>query len=390
MTDEPEPELIWSRIHRGGDDFLASLSAIIGRWEAEHPGRLTPVGEGPVLLLASDYAGQHAGSRYETFSFLVADHVYLWLWDEMRRAVREKFLSNGRRMAYKSLKDGQRQRALVPFLRAANAIQGVLFTLAVDKTILPALAGASEETMRHFPRWKPASIGKLAVIASVAATLVAGLADPRGPGQHLLWISDHDDILPDESRAEEALLVAARVLNAYVSQEIGDVTWMTPSPDEDSRFMEDLLALPDLAAGVLAELLTAGCYVYDEDLRAPVARPGHPPARKSAAVRDWYVERGHPLARVLVVVDECGASDPYQLRVWDLPAESARDPAFDWSVEGLPRLAERFGLRTAPGGRGIAMPRTVLRQAEMLKALNLLRNEHISFGVGNEGKPDGS
>ena len=90
---------------------------------------------GDLIYIASDYGGAHAPSSYETITVVYADFDASALWELHRRSIRHRFLLDGRRMAFKSLNDGNRRRALIPFLSAANHLSGVSVTLAIRKSI---------------------------------------------------------------------------------------------------------------------------------------------------------------------------------------------------------------------------------------------------------------
>lgn len=259
MKNDPS---VWSTLAPTEFGLLNNLSDIVAKWEAENPGSLTPVGDGPILLLASDYGGQHREARFETFSFLVADWIYLWLWDEMRREVRRTILPE-RTIGYKNLNDGVRRKALAPFLRAANVIPGLLFTVALDKKTRPKIIHAESETMGDGRIWKASSAERLALIAGIATVLVAGLSDSRSPGQHILWVTDQDEIIPDKKRSRDALDILASFVHRWVPQNIGDVFWSIPTNKGANYQNEDILSLPDLVSGAIADLLTKSSFIFD-------------------------------------------------------------------------------------------------------------------------------
>src|SRR6266700_5970420 len=75
---------------------------------------------GPCLIVTSDYSGSHSGSAFEVYSLLVGDLTRCREWFRVRSGIRSEFLKDRRRMSYKTLNDRQRQRALGPFLAAAD------------------------------------------------------------------------------------------------------------------------------------------------------------------------------------------------------------------------------------------------------------------------------
>jgi len=250
----------WCPINRPNLGVADSISERIRTEEWRCPGLLTPVSRGPTLLLVSDYAGDHANSRFQALSFLVADLVYLWYWDEVRTELRREVLRDTRRLAYKKLEsDEWRAQALVPFLRAANSIPGLLITFLIDKRIgtlfMPdAEADALIEPAVIREHWGAKPFEKLLRVAHLSALLVSGLV---GEKQNVLWISDQDEIVPNDARHIEACKLFGQVLSHYLNCEIGRLQFATTRSDDGSLRLEDVAALPDLAAGSLAEVGTS-------------------------------------------------------------------------------------------------------------------------------------
>jgi three-Cys-motif partner protein len=90
---------------------------------------------GSHLAVGSDYSGNHKGSSFNTYCYLIMDTDRSPAWPRLRGEVRRQFLPNGRRMSFKNLGDGHRQRALIPFLQSADSISGHLVALVVTKQL---------------------------------------------------------------------------------------------------------------------------------------------------------------------------------------------------------------------------------------------------------------
>ena len=73
---------------------------------------------GPTLLAYSDYAGLDRQSRFWVMALLLIDLSASTAWNSRRTAVRERFLADGRRMAYKNLNDATPE--------AVNTFLGIL------------------------------------------------------------------------------------------------------------------------------------------------------------------------------------------------------------------------------------------------------------------------
>lgn len=90
---------------------------------------------GSHLMFGSDYSGDHKESKFRTYCYLIVDGDHSPQWPVYRRKFRTEFLLDGRRMSFKGLNDGQRRRALVPFLETADFLNGHLVGLIVTKEV---------------------------------------------------------------------------------------------------------------------------------------------------------------------------------------------------------------------------------------------------------------
>src|SRR5690348_16877621 len=77
-----------------------------------------PMMSGADIYIMSDYSGDSKASKFNVISVLYMDFRASMAWEVKRRAVRRLYLSDGRRISFKSLGDRQRQKALIPFLEA--------------------------------------------------------------------------------------------------------------------------------------------------------------------------------------------------------------------------------------------------------------------------------
>jgi len=90
---------------------------------------------GPHLMIGSDCNGDHRRSDYRVYGYLMAHADHSPTYPQARRAVRDRFLPDGRRMSYKRLADGIRQKALLPFLQAAGRFRGICCAFVVRKDL---------------------------------------------------------------------------------------------------------------------------------------------------------------------------------------------------------------------------------------------------------------
>jgi len=226
---------------------------IIGQLgSVEQLGRLRypNLGDGSHLVLASDYSGEHAHPEFRVLAFLLTTFKSVMTdWQPSRQAVRRKHLTDGRRMSFKALNDARRINALPSFLEAASQLRGVLICVGVEKThTLP---------FNHLPplehNWKPDSLKKLLEICAFGAAIVDGL---RSTGQGMHWITDDDAIVATESAKRDAMKLFGSIAHKYPNEEPRFRLGIASQFDDD-RIAEDLVAIPDLAAGAFSDMLLA-------------------------------------------------------------------------------------------------------------------------------------
>jgi hypothetical protein len=255
---------------------------------------------GPTLVVTSDYGGQHKSSTHESFSFLIADLKFCWLWDEARDRVRITHSLDKRRMSYKALNDRRRQSALLPFLAAANGIPGVLATVIVDKSFMRSLQ-IDDAERSEFPKeislWPAHVLTKMVFVLHLGALFISGLSRV---GQNVVWMTDNDDFVANDRRVIELTPLFAAMVSQYSQRRMGHFRFGTMKCDIGDLFIEDLASLPDLACGALCEIPVAGVLPKRSAIRVPVE--GHL-SSKAHAILGWLTEKGNALRRLTIVVD---------------------------------------------------------------------------------------
>lgn len=311
--------LRWGRIAQPQWGITHSIDTVIRQLELAHSDSLPDLSLGPTLLMACDYSGQHRGASHEVFSFLLADLQFCWLWDEMRSAVRTTLLKDRRRMSFKALNDRRRRSALVPFLKAADYISGLLCTVLVHKQFYSNLDLVEADRTRlppYLQTWPLNSVKKLFWISHLGGLLVAGLS---APGQNLLWFTDEDDIAANVQRITDATSVVAHAASAYLVHPLGHIRFGTTSCDSGDLFLEDIVAIPDLAAGALSELPQIRSQAPISQISVPLR--GHV-SEKALAITAWLGSGACPtLHKVVLAVDQGAAKNRVRVRALDLRVE---------------------------------------------------------------------
>ncbi len=293
----------------------SAINNVVRQLDLSHFELLPDLHLGPTLVVASDYSGQHKKATHEAFSFLIADLKLCWLWDERRKRLRKKLLSGERRMSYKQLNDGQRRRALMPFLEAADWIPGVLATVLVDKQFIRSLSLTSEDRLALpaiFKSWPTQVIQRLLLVAHIGSLFIAGLSTPA---QNIIWLTDNDDFVANDQRVIDLTPFLAGLVGSYSNQQMGHFRFGTTNCDNGDFMIEDLASLPDLAAGALCEIPMQDILLRDSHILVSASERL---PRKAASILTWLGKPSQALRRLCFVVDEGDKPGRVRVRALDL------------------------------------------------------------------------
>lgn len=258
---------------------------------------------GRALLLVADFGGHHQKQHFDTYTFLMLDLAKNVEWLARQHRFRNAILRNSRRMSFKTLNDGMRRRALVPFMRAAAGIEGCLVQFAISKVGGSLFTGVSEDEggAALLKRWKPNVQERLLRVLHLSAFLLSGLSVPS---QDVLWIIDEDDIAANVPMLTDLTELFARVVSSYNSHTLGHLRCGTTATTNDgSLVLEDLAAIADLTTGALGELCT-GFITQDVFPRRGLITPL--PSNltwKTKLIASWMAAPGFPIRRHTMIVE---------------------------------------------------------------------------------------
>lgn len=220
--------------------------------EQDRPDRIIypDLNDGSDLVLATDYSGEHEAPDFRVLGFLLTTQKSIEsVWEPARLEVRKKYLHNERRMAFKKLDDALRINAFPTFLKAASQLNGVLAYVAVEKSFQLAPKEALPPLQYN---WVPEPLEKLLEICTFGAGLINGL---RSPGQNVRWLTDDDAIVVKEEARADAWNLMTSFLFQYPDEKPLFGLGVASEFTDDELRAEDLLAIPDLAAGAFSETL---------------------------------------------------------------------------------------------------------------------------------------
>lgn len=287
--------LNWSALKNKKLGMVNTLADAIAGAEA-----CLPEFSGHRLVVSSDYGGSHTGSAFDVYSILIGDLSLCGEWFEARSGIRNQFLRNDRRMSYKTLNDRQRQRALGPFLAAADLIPGLCVSLAVSKNVGSLFQkdiGPVNPELKECLSWRKNLSERTFRVIHFVSAFVALLSRP---GQDVLWFTDEDEIAANEERLTIFTKVWANVLGHYAIHTLGHLRCGTTKCDTGLNDIEDLTAIPDLAAGAVSDLLTP----VVGSMRTGVITPLPINQKvKSTVIGNWLLNQNHRLKKLILTID---------------------------------------------------------------------------------------
>jgi hypothetical protein len=292
---------VWHSIPNPSLELIRLLNQLVVEAQDRNPQLLPDLTRSDNILIASDYSGQHQTARFESSSFLFTTRESWVAWAGYRKQLRDQFLRDGRRMSFKRLSDSQRWEALPHFLAAAGGLHGLSLTVLIDRSIRSLFQdGWVDPATFQLPQvrtWKPEPLERLLRVTTFSAFLTAGLSRE---GQSVIWFTDQDEIAANSERLDELTRLFDATLMRFLSHDLGAVQCATT--DGVDLQIEDFVAIPDLIAGALAELLSE----YQRSgvsLGAAIAPPPAAFSPKGRLLMDWLSDPRPPLRRLVLSIE---------------------------------------------------------------------------------------
>ncbi|HEY0758723.1 MAG TPA: hypothetical protein VGD59_05645 [Acidisarcina sp.] len=213
-------------------------------------------------------------------------------------------MANGRRMGFKNLNDSQRRRALIPFLEASEALDGHVVVVAINKNVTHISThqdsvGVWKALHGFQARWDPRAFEQMVRVSHFFSLFLAAWSSLN---INISWMTDEDDIVANAERLEDAHRFAARLSALHVPHRLGEFMMNTPAVMPDELMFEDFLAIPDLAAGMIGDILKAkatnqfktSLSLYDDQLLPD----------KSEIIADWFWHNAGTLKKMCVLIEQ--------------------------------------------------------------------------------------
>ena len=247
---------IWRHKDQPKAGYVDLLSRAMQVVEERDCHLLWPVGDSRQVIV-SDYSGQHRQATHEVYSFLVTTWEDLQHWLPFWQDFRANWLPDGRRLSFKQLREPLRKRAYPAFLAVAGLLRANLISIMIDNRVGSFAEGGPKVLAKDLddcfaPKMSASTIEKVYRLSSFVAMLQSGLRQER---QRSLWISDHDETLDSWDRRERfARLATYLTIGLTGWRNAADQDFMTTEANGLPAWVEDLAAIPDIAAGACAKL----------------------------------------------------------------------------------------------------------------------------------------
>jgi len=314
----------WRELSRNDFGFFNTLSDIFVKLETRSPEALPNLRAAECLFVGSDYGGQHSEAKYDTIAFLLADIAECAAWQTVRKQVRSGRRLGRRRMAFKNMNDSVRAEAFPDFFESANSIPGILTVFAIHKHS-GSLFGSGDRlnpaTLDFEPlRTLSAPIGeKLMRVVSLLGLLIAGFS---APGQDVFWGTDEDAIAANSCRARNLVDALVLVSSNLLDHDLRHLRVATAEQDMGDLSLEDLLAIPDIAAGGLSDALS-NMFTHGAPPAGFEFPRSNSASAKARSVLDWFADNTQPLRRMCVIVDQ--TPDSQKIRATHIRFHGLRD-----------------------------------------------------------------
>lgn len=317
----------WRNISRNDLGFLNTISEVFMKLEGRHPEALPNLRAAKCLFVGSDYGGEHKGAKYQTIAFLIADIADCAAWECIRESIRVSRHLGRRRLAFKNMNDTVRANALHDFLESANNIPGILIVFAIHKrsgSLFGSGCKLDPATLDYEPlRTLTAPIAeKLMRVITLLALLIAGFSAPE---QDVFWATDEDVIAANPNRVRHLVNVLERISSHLLDHDLRHLRVATAKQDKGDLSLEDLLAIPDISAGglcdVLSDMFPRGAPPANFEL--PRLNAGSAKARTAL---DWFADNTQPLRRMCLIVDQI--PDSQKIRATHIRFHGLRDIFF--------------------------------------------------------------
>ena len=156
-------------------------------------------------------------------------------------------------------------------------------------------------------------------VVSLLGLLIAGFS---APGQDVLWATDEDAIAANAYRVRLLVDALALVSSNLLDHDLRHLRVATAKQDKGDLSLEDLLAIPDIAAGGLSDALSS-MFVHGAPPSGLEFPRSNAVSAKGRRVLDWFSDNTQSLKRICVLIDQ--TLDTQKIRATHIRFHGLRD-----------------------------------------------------------------
>lgn len=277
----------WSNIGNPENSLANFISKQIFSLEDDEKIHFPNLRDSDTLYIFSDYSHNKI-QQVISYTFLVLDNESFELFCLTQKEFWEENFLDDRIIDYKGLNDNIKLRALTPFLKFSNILNGGIFTFILDKDIKTLFEDfISEDFKEELSIWGNKIQEKILRLREIVILLLNGLA---APNQNIFWITDNDDFVANHSQLERANKIFTDYLNKHLSFKLNTFKLKTLSEEYTGKCLEKLCSLADIVGGALVDYVGD----YHNESKIPVTEEVVGPIthskEKSNIIIKWFLE----------------------------------------------------------------------------------------------------
>lgn len=261
--------MIINKIGPFRNDLISDDYCLLGKllsYSADELEFLPDFSEDKKVLIFSDFGGEHSSAKYVTYSFLFCSGDKIGVFQENIKTIRLRSGMNEpykeyefKELKYRRIRDSIKEY----FFAVDHFIHGVVLTVSVEKEIANLFNYESNSFSKSAcdillengcGEWKRKDAEKVLRITHILGFYISLLCHS---GQKILWMCDNDAI--NENGKKRNFKSTQRILMKCLplySKNHYELFGFCRSFDKDELY-GDLLSVPDFAAGIVQEVLSA-------------------------------------------------------------------------------------------------------------------------------------
>lgn len=251
------------------------------------------------LYIFSDFS---ESQNFYSYTFLMIDEESFEYFSLIQQEFWKNHNLHNRIIEYKKLNDKIRARALPLFLELCDGLNGVLMTFIINKNIKTIyrdeIPQKLEEQMNAWGTKKARE--KVLRFREFILLIVRGLAVSD---QNVLWVTDNDDFVANNSQIETAKNIIADILLKHLGFNLSAFNLITLDDDNIDKTYEKLSSIADLVAGAVVD------YIEDYYKREMIpsieaSKPSIPHKKvKVYPILNWFLRENKSLKKNTILIN---------------------------------------------------------------------------------------